>query len=268
MLRFTVLAAAVAALAGSTTDSYTFNQRGTVAAPRAALHDGQPLSQKVRIEGHGSSTIHSAIDDRADGGPDTGGSAAAVTQKQVGGAIRFRSGENVDFGVEIDGAWSPTASTRDGATVAAPENAVVDVAFAVRGSTRPNGNGVRLGWVANLGGSSSPIVRDNSGYVSRDEAFLFRAALVPSFRTGIVTLFGSFGISTEADVPRTVYVDGNEDDPGVQANTTGGAFTVAAGASIDLGNGARLTGRVGDALNSEGNYGGQVDVGLAFDVGK
>src|SRR5688572_20482117 len=113
MLRFALLSAAVLALAASSSDSYQFNQRGTVATPRAAIHDGQPLERKVRIEGHMMSTMRSAIEDNAQARP-LGASGAAVAKNQVGGAIRVKGGELVDFGVEVDSAWSPTSVTREG----------------------------------------------------------------------------------------------------------------------------------------------------------
>jgi hypothetical protein len=268
MLRFALLSAAVLALAASSSDGYQFNQRGTVATPRAALHDGQPLERSTRIEGHLSTTTTSALEDNEQPGRPLGASGAAIAKNQAGGAVRFKAGELVDFGVEVDSAWSPTSATREGAAVAAPQDAVIGVALAMRGSTNPTDEGMRLGWVMNLGGESSPIYRDNSSYVSRDESFLFRAALVPSIKRGVVTVFGSLGLSSESDVPASVYVDGSGDDPGTVANATGAAFTAAVGATVELGSGARLTGRIGDAFADESHYGPQVDVGLSFDVGK
>lgn len=265
MLRFALLAAAVLALAGSATDSYTFTQQGTVATPRTALHDGQPLDQSVRVEGHMTTTTSSAVENAAP--RRDGGSAAAVARNQAGGALRFKASELVDVGVEIDSAWSPTSVSRDGVPVAAPDEPVVGVAFAVRGSTHPTAEGLRLGWALNLGGESSPIDR-SGGNLSRDEAFLFRAALVPSIKRGAVTFFGSFGLASESDVPSSVYVGGNEDDPGVQANATGAVFAAAAGATVDLGSGAHLSARIGDAFADDHHYGPQVDVGLAFDLGQ
>ena len=268
MLRFALLAGAVLALAGSSSDSYMFSQRGTVATPRAAIHDGQPLERGVRLEGHMSSTVSSAIEQNAETGRPVGASGAAVAKNQAGGAVRFKAGELVDFGVEVDSAWSPTSATREGARIAAPEEAVIGVALAMRGSTQETSDGMRLGWVMNIGTESSPVYRANTGYISRDESFLFRAALVPSLKRGMVTIFGSLGLASESDVPSEVYVGGSEDDPGVVVNATGAAFAAAAGATVNLGNGAHLTARLGDAFANESHYGPQVDVGLSFDVGK
>jgi hypothetical protein len=266
MLRFALLASAFLALAASSSDGYQFNQRGTVATPRAAIHDGQPMDGNVRLEGHMSTTMDSAVERRADnvGSP----SGAAVAKSSAGGAVRFKAGQLVDFGVEVDSSWSPTSDTRDGSPINGPDDAVIGVAVAMRGTTHATDDGMRLGWVANLGAESAPIVRDNDARVRRDEALLFRAALVPSIKRGAVTLFASLGIATETDVPATVYVDGSEDDPGTVHNAVGGVFAGAAGLSVDLGSGAHATARVGDAFTDNGNYGPQVDVGLSFDVGK
>jgi hypothetical protein len=266
MLRFALLSSAFLALAASSSDSYQFSQRGTVATPRAALHDGQPMDGNVRLEGHMSTTADSAVEQTTAsvGSP----SGAAVAKSSAGGAVRFRANELVDFGVEVDSSWSPTRDTRDGSPIDGPDDAVIGVAVAVRGTTRPTAEGLRLGWVANLGAESAPIVRDNDVRVSRDEALLFRAALVPSLKRGAVTLFASLGLATETDVPATVSVEGSEDDPGTVHDAVGAVFAGAAGVSVDLGSGAHATARVGDAFTDNGNYGPQVDVGLAFDLGK
>lgn len=274
MLRFAVLTLAVLALAASASDPYSFNQRGTVATPRAAHYDGQPLEGSSSLEGHVATTVRSAIDQpggaitRQVEGRESG---AAVARNEAGAALRFRTGASADVGLEVDGAWGPTARTRQGDLVDAPDDAVLDVALAVRGSTRTGDGGLRLGWVANLGVHSTPIERDGGGGAQRDEALLFRAAIVPSLRRGAVTLFASLGLASETDVPAVVVVAGGADDPGVQAHAVGAAFTAAAGATVDLGRGARLTGRIGDAFSGRGaasHYGPQVDVGLAFDLGQ
>lgn len=269
MLRFALLSAAFLALAASSSDGYQFNQRGTVATPRAAIHDGQPMNGNVRLEGHMSTTVDSAVERRAtDAGGD--GLGAAVAKSSAGGAVRFKASEYVDFGVEVDSSWSPTSDTRNGSPVNGPDDAVIGMAVAVRGTTRPSADGLRLGWVANLGAESAPIVRnpETSIEASRNEALLFRAALVPSIKRGAVTLFASLGMATETDVPATVYVEGGEDDPGAVHEAVGAVFAGAAGLSVDLGSGAHATARVGDAFTDNGNYGPQVDVGLAFDLGK
>lgn len=273
MLRLLLLAAAVLALAGSAT-TYTFDQDGTVGAPRAAVHDGQPLAGTLRLEGHAATTVASTIEPKGvsprDGERDDSG--AAVARNQAGVALRRKIGEQVDIGLEVDGAWSPSPATRSGALIDAPEAPVIDVAFALRGAAPVSDDAaVRVGWVVNAGVHEAPIRRDGGGRIQRDAAFLFRAAIVPSLRRGAVTVFGSLGLATETDVPATVLITNSDGDPGVVHDTTGAALTVAAGASIELGSGARVTARVGDAFSrgvDAGHYGPQVDVGLAFDVGR
>ncbi len=270
MLRCTILAAAVLALAGSASSDYQVNQRGSVSAPRAALGDGQPLEGRTRIEGHAATTTASG----GGAGPARfSSSGAAVTRHQVGGALRRRVGRDADLGVEADGSWAPSATTRSGEAIDAPDEVAMDVALAVRVSTRLSRSGaVRLGWLANVGAHSTPIARTGSfSGVSRDTSVLVRTALVPSLRRGAVTLFGSAGLASETDVPAQVsgQTEDNE-DPGAVANTSGLAFTVAAGATVDLGGGAHVTARVGDAFTGEanGHYGPQLDLGLGFAFGK
>jgi hypothetical protein len=271
MLRLAVLATALLALAASTQDSYQFRQRGTVATPRAALSDGQPLTGPVALEGHAGATVSEEAQ-AVSAGP-TQASGAAIARKQAGAALRFRAGQSADFGLEVDREWSPSKTTSDGVRVAAPDDAVVDVALAMRASAKVSDNDdLRIGFAFNLGGHSTPIVRgeDPTGDVQRDTSLLFRAAIVPSYRTGNVVFFGSLGLATESDVPASVFVTGGDDDPGVVAENSGAAFTMAAGARVDVGSGAHVTARSGDAVTDAtiGHYGPQVDVALGFDVGK
>lgn len=270
MLRIALLAAALLALAASSSDSYQFRQRGTVAAPRAAIHDGQPMAGPVRIEGHAG--VIAGADQPVVDGPATE-SAAAIAGKQAGGALRVRIKEVADLGVEVDTAWSPSSTTRDGVRISAPDDHVIDYALAFRSSPLVSAdNNLRLGLVANLGGHSVPIVRGDSplGPVQRDHALLFRAALVPSIRRGAVTVFGSFGLATDTDVAATVFVAGDDGDPGVVAESSGIAVTAAVGARVELGGGGFATARLSDAFTDEANehYGPQVDVGVGFDLGR
>jgi hypothetical protein len=180
--------------------------------------------------------------------------------------------EVADLGIEVDTAWSPSSTTRDGVRIAAPEDHVIDFAMAFRTSPLVSrDNNMRLGFVANLGAHSVPIVRgdDPRGEVERDAAILFRAALVPSIRHGAITVFGSFGLATESEVDATVVVAGGDGDPGVVAENSGIAMTAAVGARVDLGGGGFATARISDAFTDEQNrhYGPQVDVGLGFDLG-
>lgn len=270
-MRIILLAAAVAALAGSASSTHSFDQRGTIATPRAAISDGQPLEAPYRIDLHGGATAESDNPAaRMDGSGAHDGSAAAVARKQVGGALRARISKSADLGVQIDRSWSPAATTPAGTAIAAPDDAVIDVALGLRASTRLSPS-ARLGLAMDLGFSSVPIIRDDGATAARDEALLARLAVIPSVRRGAVTLFGSVGFATESEVPSTVIWTDPDPEPDVQANASGLALTLAAGATIDVGRGARLTARVGDAVSkaaAAGHYGPQVDVGLAFDLGK
>jgi hypothetical protein len=272
MLRPALLTCGVLALAGSSSDSYSFRQRGTVPQPRAALYDGQPMDQKVRVEGHLGGTLAEDFEQTDGTQLPSGASGAAVARKTAGGAVRFRAGERSDVGVELDRSWSPSSTTREGVRVGVADDAVHDIAFTARTSTKVSETSPwRLGFVANLGAHINPISRldSSAGETRNDTTLLFRAAMVPSMRRGPVTLYSSFGIASESDIPADVYVAGSEDDPGAVADTSGAAFTLAAGATVDVGNGARLGARISDAFTSMENthYGPQVDVSLSVDLG-
>lgn len=271
-LRFVLLAASVLALAASANPN-SFSQRGTVGTPRAARHDGQPLATKVRLEGHLGTTVRSAIAarDGAPLGPD--GSGAAVAQNEGGAAVRVRANQVLDLGVEVDAAWSPTATTRAGTPTVAPDAMAIDTAFTVRAS-HPLGDGVALGWAVDVGGHQVPVQRRDGtgttvpdGTVSRPLTLLARLSVVPSYRRGPVALYGSVGYASDSEVPAVIATA--NPDPGAVARNRDGALVMAAGLTFDLGRGTRLSTRVGDAFTSAvpaGHYGPQVDVGLAVDV--
>lgn len=266
-LRFVLLAAGVLALTASASPNQ-YSQRGTVATPRAARHDGQPMTRKVRLEGHLGTTVSSAIDARPAAllAPDDSG--AAVTRHEGGGAVRVRVNEVIALGVEVDGAWSPSATNRAGTPLTAPDAPILAGALTVRAS-HPLGNGVALGWAVDLGAQAVPVDRVDITPTesARPSTALARFALVPTIRRGPVAVFGSIGYATDADVP--AEVDSSSGQARAVVTNTSGALVVAAGATFDLGRGLRLSTRIGDAFAGAvpaGHYGPQVDVGLAVDV--
>ncbi len=272
MLRIILLAAAVLALAGSASSIRSFDQEGTSAAPRAPIADGQPLETKARIQVHGGTVVGSTIEPGAGERVDPDASnQQAVSRRHAGAALQVRGGGGLDFQFDVDGAWSPTATTVSGGAIDAPDAAVVSVTTGARLAS-PISDDVRLGVAIDIGGTSMPIRRSDSGDVERAVAFVGRMALVPSYRSGIVTVFGTAGLTTETEVPPTVTWDElEESDPGVTAGVSGMAMVVGAGATVDAGNGARITARIGDTFSDHvrgGRYGTQVDVGLSFDLGK
>ncbi len=241
-------------------------QHGLIAAPRAPIYDGQPMPTGTRVEGHFSTARLRNIDGVADSG-------AAVARHQAGGAVRVAIGANADLGVEGDAAWSASATTLSGdnsVSSGVPEAAVLDGVLAFRASS---GKGpARVGFAVGLGITSSPIHREGQpgALYSRDETVLFRAAVVPSYRLDNVTLYASFGTSSQSDVKETFtwYPDnGSGSDPGVQLEANQFVLTAAAGATLDLGDRAHLTAQLGDAIGRDTHFGLQVMAGVAIDLG-
>ena len=265
MLRVAVLATAVLALAGSASSVQKFDQQGTTATPRAPYDDGQAATGAARVEVHAGTTIVSAVDTDRPAGARVDGNAAAVTLHRAGGSARVHLAERVDLQLEGESAWGPTASTPTGASISAPDAAAISATAGLR-IANPIDDRWGLGVAIDLGGTSVPIRRTDRGH-SRNVAPLGRIALVPSLRQGDVTFFGVAGASTEVAVPPEVIYDSVDGDPGVQADASGVALTLAAGATVDLHGGTKLTARVGDAWSARphaGHYGPQVDVGLSF----
>lgn len=241
-------------------------QHGLIAAPRAASFDGQPMHSRTRVEGHFSTARITELGGVADSG-------AAVARHQAGGALRAALTPTTDLGLEGDAAWSATESTLSGDSSMAtgvPNAAVIDAAIALRTSL---GTGpMRVGLALALGLSSSPIHRAGQpgDLYSRDEAALARAAVVPSYRFDNITLYASLGGATQSDVKETfTWFPDNESgsDPGVVVETSQFVLTVAAGATVDIGESAHLTAQVGDAIGSETHFGPQLMAGVAIDLG-
>ncbi len=235
----------------------TVTQIGVVPAPRPMNYDGQPLAHWVRLEGHTSSTV-SATTPR--GGTDSG---ASISRLQSGGAIRLGHGAT-DLGFEFEAAWTRGADPVD-AVGAAPDSALASsYALALRHAFALGGP-VRLG-VAGSAGMAVIPVRLDGGDTEHDVAGAFAFALVPSVRTGPLTLFGGVDLTTEIDVPRSVVITDDLEVP--VAGITGGAIVLSAGLSLALRGGLHLQAQVAGVTGSEvANHGLQLDVSLAFDVG-
>jgi len=289
MLRIALLAAGALALAGSASSTHTFEQRGTIEGPRAARYDGQPLPTQARLEAHGGTMIAPAMDQ--DGASTQApASIAAVTRKQVGASARFRANARTDLGFEVDGSWDPTVHDVDGHVVDAPHETAVTVVATLRTAVRVDEHAT-IGFALDVGGSSTPIYRANEQVtfnddytflqpgetqppIGRDIAPVARLNVVPSYKVGALTVFGSLGASTVTGVPPIIrWVDdgGSDDDPGVQTSVDGVALTAAAGISFEANQRTHMTARISDAASPQvaaGHYGPQVDVGLSFDLGK
>lgn len=254
----TVAAACVA-------DPYTFRQRGLVAAPRAPIYDGQPLTTAGQVSGYVATTAEPTAQDADRSG-------AAVARDQAGVVLRRRVGVDASVGLAVDASWRAHATTLAGESTAAvgvPDDAVYGVAVDLRHSV-PVSPGFRLGVLAQLGGQSHPIRRDDDRATRRDLSARFQGALVPSWRTGGVTLFAAFGAGTESDVPATVTVTpdgGGDDDPGAVAEATGAFASAGLGATIDLGDRVHLTVQGSQAAGQLATYGRRLDVGLSVDLG-
>lgn len=243
---------------------YAVTQHGLIGAPRPASYDGQPITGSTVIEGHASRT---RIDVRTLS-PQSG---AAVAQMSAGGALRTAVNPTTDLGIEVDAGWSATSTTLAGADSESrfvPRDGVIDAAIALR-SSWPVSEGFRIGGALALGAESSPIQRFGAGRV-RDESFLMRAALVPSYRTHGVTVFASFGIATEADVPEQFVVvpsDTASNDPGAVADVKSVVGTGAVGVTLDLGDRVHLTTQISEAAGGTVTYGPQLTAGLTLELG-
>jgi hypothetical protein len=255
-----LFALAAVPLVACMSSSYTATQHGLINAPRPVTYDGQPMPTRARLEGHFSTARIADLGHARNSG-------AAVARHQADGAVRIAINPSTDLGLEGAAAWSATKSTLSGnSSAAVPDAPVIDAAAAFRTSI-PAGP-MRIGFAVAVGLSSCPIRRENQGgNYGRDEAALVRTALVPSYRSGNVTVFGTIGGGTLTSIREHFTVEGSESDPGVVAETETLVLTVGAGVSFAVADRTHLTAQIGHVFASDAEFGPQVMAGVAVDLG-
>lgn len=234
-------------------------QAGTVPAPRAMSYDGQPLDRGARVEGRLRTVVQETTPLDADGG----GNFVARTHSGVG--LRGGVGDT-DVGVEAELAWTEGAQPASRGLGEPPE---YDFATTITGSVRHSfgvADGVRLGVGLESGFTSVPV-RLDGGKTEYDEAVLWGFSLVPSWRSGPVTIFFGMHASTETNVPRTVLSEWSFDIP--EAKAAGGVAVWNAGVSWAAESGLRLTASAGRPYGAQwANHGLQVDLAIGYDFGR
>lgn len=233
-------------------------QVGLVPPPRATSYDGQRMEKDMRFEGRASTTVQrpSAGDGAA---PDH---SAYVARDVLGAGVFGRKGE-VELGASFDHVRSRNAApmTSDAGATAGPTNSGYTVSVSLRRSM-PLDNGWAIGLAGDLGWTKVPILRDNTAQVS-DTAALYRAAIVPSYKSGAVTLFASVSLTNDIVVPSTVTVTDNE----AEANASGAAIVPAAGATVRFGDGVKVTTLVARPMNTAVEHGPQLELSLGYEFG-
>jgi len=245
--------------AGCSPTPYTVTQVGVVPAVRPMAYDGQPLDG-TRIEGR-STTVLTDVD-----AEDEGGNSGLYVARHHS-SVAIRGGRyNTDVGLELDAAWvkgsqpiSPGLGPRPGG------DAAIGIQFAARHSFPIDeqfrvGAGMTVGWV------NVPIRVGNNANSERDEAAQWALAVVPSWRTGNLTLFAGAALALEVDVPGALVVDDSFDAP--EAHSAGGVFVLSAGGTMSFDSGLRLTGQLARPVGGQiADYGAQLDLMIGFDFG-
>jgi len=243
--------------AGCVTNAFQVTQAGTVPAPRPMLYDGQPIEKGGIVEGR-STTVLTPVGEEPDG---TSGNYIAHHHSDL--ILRGARG-NSDAGIELGLAWT------EGSEAAAPNlgprpeaTAAITTKFTARHSLRLADN-IRLGAGFSFGFVSVPI-RESAADTERDEAPVFELALVPSYRTGAIAIFGGLNFTTETYVPRTIVVDDSYDTPEAISR---GAVVMSAGASYSLPSGLHLMAQLAIPTASDlARHGLQLDLGVGFEFG-
>ncbi len=239
--------------------STTKRQVGLVPAPRPTMYDGQRMQNAMRVEGRASTVIGER--------PVTSGDAASehsayVARDTLGGGVFGMMGES-ELGVSFDSVRSRHSAplTIDAGVEPPLDEDGYTITFSARRSL-PLDNGWSVGIAGDLGWTKVPIVRDDREHVS-DTAPLFRAAIVPSYQSGPVTLFASLQLTNDIVVPELVTGSGSD----AEASAGGAAVIPTVGASVRVGGGVKLTTQVARPYNTPVEHGPQLELSLGYEFG-
>jgi hypothetical protein len=121
-----------------------------------------------------------------------------------------------------------------------------------------------IGLAGDIGWLRVPILL---GGKERDQnsAGIFRGAIIPSWRSGPLAVFGGLHLTNDFEVPATTTID---EDHSSEARASGYAAFVTAGASVELGGGLKLATQVAKPFGSTAPHGVQLDVVLGFELGE
>lgn len=237
--------------------SYRQRQVGLVPPPRPATYDGQPMTRSVRVEGHASRVVTPLQPASA-----STGSSTYVARDTIGGGLFVRAG-TAELGVSLDAARSRSAVPAGPmVTDPVPEGPAYAMVFALRHALRAS-ESVSVGLSGELGLVRVPILLGGNSR-SSDTTGLYRGAIVPSWRSGALALFGGLHITNDIEVPSTVTVDS---DSGAEASASGAVFIASAGASVRIGDSLKLSTQIAKPFASTADHGVQLDVVLGFELG-
>jgi hypothetical protein len=256
---FRVAGVVGAAFVAACATTHTVSQVGVVPAGRPMPYDGQPLAHGFRIEGR-ETTVVTHLEPNGNTS-----SGAYVAREYTGGALRVGHG-NTDAGLEVDLGWVKGSEPVDSSLGPRPDADVVSTfLMSVRHSFELAPH-VRLGTGFAFGFVDVPIALGGAN-TEHDGAAAVQLAVVPSYRSGPLVLFGGLDIVSEVDVPRTVVASDPFDTP--EARAQGGSVVVSAGASVVFDSGLRLTAQLARPTGSDlAHQGLQLDLGVAFDFGQ
>lgn len=213
----------------------------------------------MRIEGHASTTLQQP---GVLQGSEADNHSAYVARDVIGGGIFGKKGD-AELGVSLD-----TVRSRNAAPLIADvkSDPIPDAGYTLTFSARHSmavDNGFRVGLSADLGWTKVPITRGGD-HVS-DTAPLYRAAIVPSYRSGAVTVFASVQMTNDILVPNLVTI--TDDDQDAEATVGGAALIPSAGASVRIGDGVTLTTQIAKPFNTTVEHGPQLDFTLGYELG-
>jgi hypothetical protein len=227
-----------------------------VPPPRPTTYTGQPMTKAVRLEGFAATT---ATPTRP-GPPDN---TAAFTALTVFGGGAFLKRGDAEFGASLEVATprDATPTTKEIAETPPHEVVIAGVASARR-SLRTSFAGFAIGLAGELGFVRIPMFVNGR----RENAVqgMYRIGIVPSWRTGGLTVFGGLTFASTPEIPAEVQIEG-----GTRAETDVGsaAIITSVGASVVLDEGITLTTRAAKPWATTADHGLQLDLVLGFELG-
>lgn len=241
---------------GCVSESFTVTQAGTTPAPRPMLYDGQPLERGGRMQMRSTSVVSPVGDGEKESGN-------YVARQHADLSLRGARG-NGDVGFQLGVGWTKGSEGAQPVLGPKPDSIGAITGKFVGHYALPVNDQFRLGIGFGMGMISVPITYGDTTRTERDEALAVDLALVPSWRSGPLAIFGGINFTSEAYVPRQIIADDSFDYPEA---STDGAIVFNAGASYTLPSGLHLMGALAKPVSDLAEHGLQVDVSIGFDFG-
>ncbi|HTE55938.1 MAG TPA: hypothetical protein VK698_34030 [Kofleriaceae bacterium] len=270
-------AAALSSLAGAAGCS-TYSVRKSALAPHMAppMRSGAGLGESAAEASFGASTLVSGAPPEEGAGANAG---LHIPRRELGGALRGGVTRNLDLGILWDYGLRQGAYKTNQDEPSPQNGSVWGAGFSTFYSIPSVFPGVRIGIGLDLMRYSVPYVEyrtcveycDAGPYTTvkhdREGINVYSLSIIPSWRSGRITLFGGGTLRNHPTVAKGEVEYGTYDDDEVEEGPTN--LVVTAGAEIELVAGVRLLGMVYQPMSEDPvRYGPTIGVALTVPLAR